>query len=167
MLLIRPMRPPHNRWVERTAPGRHGACLRKPHAGDAPALSFPGQGLRPCSPLTHALYGPSAPRRTEEEFRNEFLGSSNCARDEGRSLGFGLQDQNPNHQLLLSLNGLGSEQVWKRRGIPVRCLLERRTNLNRCRGVESIGTSSKPGIFVVPGTKFGGYLFTAQTVTGI
>ena len=109
----------------------------------------------------------SAPRRTEMKLSNEFHAGSNYKRDEGRPLGFGLQDQNSNHQLLLLLNGLGSEQVWKRRGLPVRCLLERRTNLNRCRGVESLGTSSEPGFFVVPGTKLGGYLITAQAVTGI
>jgi len=155
---------PHNKPFESTARGRHAVCLRNRRAGSLrPVMT----GLRPCSRFNGALYGQSAPRRTEEKFRNEILGNSNCARDEGRPLGFGLQDQNPNHQLLLSLNGLGSEQVWKRRGIPVRYLLERRTNLNRCRGVESIGTSSKPGSFVIPGTKFGGNLITAQTVTGI
>jgi hypothetical protein len=153
--------------IEPTALGCHGACVRKPRASDAAELSLSGQLLRPCSRFIWPLYGHSAPRRAKEKFGYEFHRGSNCARDEGRSLGFGLQDQNPNHQLLLLLNGLGSEQVWKRRGIPVRCLLERRTNLNRCRGVESIGTSSKPGSFVIPGIKFGGYLITAQTVTGI
>ena len=117
--------------------------------------------------LSAAFYRLSAPRRTEMKVSNEFHAGSNCKRDEGRPLGFGLQDQNPNHQLLLLLNGLGSEQVWKRRGLPVRCLLERRTNLNRCRGVESLGTSSEPGFLVAPGTKLGGYLITAQAVTGI
>ena len=90
-----------------------------------------------------------------------------CTRDEGRPLGFGLQDQDPNRQLLLLPNGLGSERDWKRRGLPVRYVLERRTNLNRRRGVESIGTSSKPGFFVESGTKLGGYLITARAMTGI
>jgi hypothetical protein len=30
---------------------------RKGRAGDAPGLSLPGQALRPCSLVIHALYG--------------------------------------------------------------------------------------------------------------
>ena len=143
---------PHNKPFQLTALGHHVFCMRKSRAGSLrPVMT----GLRPRLQLNGALSGRSAPRRTEEKFRNEILGNSNCARDEGRPLGFGLQDQNPNHQLLLSLNGLGSEQVWKRRGLPVRCLLERRTNLNRCRGVERIGTSSKPRRVVTSGSSLG------------
>jgi hypothetical protein len=46
---------PSNNWIESTALGRLAFCLRKSQAGDAPALSFPGQGLRPCSRLIQAL----------------------------------------------------------------------------------------------------------------
>lgn len=153
---------PFARWVEEM--GRSAKVAPEPpfvrrfHAGR--------KGATGCQ-LNRALYGRSAPRRFSERYSNGILRGSNCARDGGRPPGFGLQDQNPNHQLLLSPNGLGSEQVWKRRGLPVRYVLERRTNLNRCRGVESIGMSSKPGSSVIPGIKFGGNLITAQTVTGI
>jgi hypothetical protein len=43
----------------KTALGCHGACLRKPRASDATALSLPGQGLRPCSLVNRPLYGPN------------------------------------------------------------------------------------------------------------
>ena len=38
-----------------------------------------------------------------------------CTRDEGRSLGLGLQDQGPNHRKLLRHNGRGGERCGKRR----------------------------------------------------
>jgi hypothetical protein len=38
-----------------------------------------------------------------------------CTRDEGRSLGVGLQGQAPNRQRLLRHNGRGGERDWKRR----------------------------------------------------
>ena len=38
-----------------------------------------------------------------------------CTRDEGRSLGLGLQDQSPNHRKLLRHNGRGGERYGKRR----------------------------------------------------
>jgi hypothetical protein len=50
--------PPYNMPFESIALGRHGACLRKPHAGDAPAFHFPVEGLRPCSRFNGLLYGP-------------------------------------------------------------------------------------------------------------
>jgi hypothetical protein len=59
-------KPPHNKWVERTALGRPVFRLRESHAGDAPAPGFPAGHLRPCSPLTHALYGPNRNREIEE-----------------------------------------------------------------------------------------------------
>jgi hypothetical protein len=36
-----------------------------------------------------------------------------CTRDEGRSLGLGLQDQGPNHRKLLWSNGRGGERYGK------------------------------------------------------
>ena len=36
-----------------------------------------------------------------------------CTRDEGRSLGLGLQDQGPNHRKLLRSNGWGGERCGK------------------------------------------------------
>jgi hypothetical protein len=38
-----------------------------------------------------------------------------CTRDEGRTLGLGLQGQGPNHRKLLWLNGRGGERFGKRR----------------------------------------------------
>jgi len=48
---------PHNKRIELTARGRHGLCLRKARAGDAPGFRFPAEALRPCSQLIRALYG--------------------------------------------------------------------------------------------------------------
>ena len=48
---------PYNKWINQTALGRHGACFRKPRAGDAPGFRFPAEALRPCSLVIHALYG--------------------------------------------------------------------------------------------------------------
>jgi len=42
--------------IEPTALGRHAFCLRKSHAGDAPAFHFPVEGLRPCSRFIWPLY---------------------------------------------------------------------------------------------------------------
>jgi hypothetical protein len=52
-------------------------------------------------------------------------------RDEGRSLGPGLQDRGPNHRKLLRSNDRGGERVRKRRDEPVRGALGRRTKVNR------------------------------------
>jgi len=141
--------------------------MRKPRRFGELPFFFEGGEFAPCLAGYQGVIRTECATKVLGEIRKGNIRGPNCAGDGGRSPGFGLQDQNPNHQLLLSLNGLGSEQVWKRRGLPVRYVLERRTNLNRCRGVESIGMSSKPGSFVIPGTKFGGNLITAQTVTGI
>ena len=68
--------------------------------------------------------------------RNVIQGGSNCTRDEGRPLGLGLQGQGSNRQLLLLLNGLGSERVWKKGGF-IRQVFTGETNelesLSRCR----------------------------------
>lgn len=40
-----------------------------------------------------------------------------CTRDEGRSLGLGLQDQSPNHRKLRRHNGRGGERCGKRREV--------------------------------------------------
>ena len=65
------MRPPYNKWVERTALGRHVFRLRESHAGDAPVFRFPAEALRPCSPLTHALYGLNQSEEIEEIRKRE------------------------------------------------------------------------------------------------
>ena len=66
---------PHNKWIERTALGRHALCSRpvislgsqsKGRAGDATAPGFPAGHLRPCSPLIHTLYGPKIRDRKSE-----------------------------------------------------------------------------------------------------
>jgi hypothetical protein len=65
---------------------------------------------------TKILWG-RAPRRREKETwkcRGTFEQLC-CTRDEGRSLGLGLQDQGPNHRKLLRLNGRGGERCGKRR----------------------------------------------------
>ncbi len=38
---------PHNKLLKPTARGRHGPCLRKARAGDAPDLGFPAEGPSP------------------------------------------------------------------------------------------------------------------------
>ena len=43
---------PYNQGIERTARGRHGACLRKLRAGDTTGLSLPGQ----CPPSVLAVH---------------------------------------------------------------------------------------------------------------
>ena len=154
---------PYNNRIELTARGWHAPCVAASGASlrmhgarqFPPAPSLPGRRLRPCSQLIRALYGRvchEAPRRNSPE---DFFGAC-CTRDEGRPLGVGLQGLIPNRRLRLWPNGLCRERVRKRRGQPVRCVLERRTNLNRCRGVESIETSSKPGCSSKPGIKLWG-----------
>ena len=54
-----------------------------------------------------------------------------CMRDEGRSLGVGVQARAPNHRLLLGHNGPGSERARKRRARLVRYEPGRRTRVNR------------------------------------
>jgi hypothetical protein len=48
---------PHNKRIELTALGRHGLCLCKARAGDAPAPGFPAGHLRPRAQVTPVLYG--------------------------------------------------------------------------------------------------------------
>jgi hypothetical protein len=48
---------PYNNRFNLMSLGRHGACLRKPHAGDPTHLSLPGQVLRPRSQVNRTLYG--------------------------------------------------------------------------------------------------------------
>ncbi len=50
-------KPAHNKLIEWMSLGRHGPCEGKARAGDPPGLSFPGQALRPRSPLISTLYG--------------------------------------------------------------------------------------------------------------
>jgi hypothetical protein len=54
-----------------------------------------------------------------------------CTRDEGGPLGPGLQDQGSNHRKLLRHNSWGGERCGKGGSKPVRCLLVRRTQVNR------------------------------------
>jgi hypothetical protein len=58
---------PYNNPFNPTALGRHGICLRKSRAGDAPAFDFPVEGLRPCSRVNGELYGP----RNKTEFQRD------------------------------------------------------------------------------------------------
>jgi hypothetical protein len=48
---------PYNKRIERTAGGRHGARLREPRAGSAPALLLRRRACAPSSPFIRALYG--------------------------------------------------------------------------------------------------------------
>src|SRR3954453_17984937 len=50
---------------------------------------------------------------------------------------------------------------------PVRCALVRRTRVNRCCRVESVGTSPKPGSRCWPAPKLGGSLPTGRAATGM
>ena len=54
-----------------------------------------------------------------------------CMRDEGWSLGIGLQDQISNHRKLLGSNDSGGERFGKGGREPVRCVPRRRTKVNR------------------------------------
>src|SRR6267142_3469206 len=66
---------PYNKWINQTARGRHAPCTRwvdasgqsKGRAGDAPGLSLPGQALRPCSLVIHALYGREKETKKDSE----------------------------------------------------------------------------------------------------
>jgi hypothetical protein len=71
-----------------------------------------------------------------------------CVRDEGRSLGIGLQDRVPNHRKLRGAKVLVVSVPEKAGRELVRCEPRRRTQVNRRGGVESVGTSSKPGTVV-------------------
>jgi hypothetical protein len=68
---------------------------------------------------TKILWG-RAPRRREmeTEYVEVTFEQLCCTRDEGRSLGLGLQDQGPNHRKLRRHNGRGGERCGKRRGTP-------------------------------------------------
>ena len=92
---------------------------------------------------------------------------SNCTRDEGRSLGVGLQDQAPNHRKLRTAKGVGGERCGKG-GLRAHQVRPRKTNESeppmRCR--KNL-VSSKPGFSGWPGTSLGEGLLTAQAVTGI
>ena len=46
---------PYNNRIELTARGRHAACLRKRHAGSAPALLLRRRACALCSQLIRAL----------------------------------------------------------------------------------------------------------------
>jgi hypothetical protein len=65
------MAPPYNNRVKRTSLGRHGACLRKPRAGNPPVFHFPVEHFRPRSPLTRALYGPKI--EMERKMKNNWI----------------------------------------------------------------------------------------------
>ena len=54
-----------------------------------------------------------------------------CVRDEGRSLGIGLQDQIPNHRKLLGAKAPVVSVPEKAGREPVRCEPRRRTQVNR------------------------------------
>jgi hypothetical protein len=126
-------------------------------AAPVPSAAVPSGPAAPAVLAAHPhVIRTSVPRSTEEKFSLRFSFGACCTRDEGRPLGVGLQGLIPNRRLRLWFNGLGRERVRKRRGLPVRCVLERRTNLNRCRGVESIEVSSKPGRSSKPGIKVWG-----------
>jgi hypothetical protein len=71
-----------------------------------------------------------------------------CVRDEGRSLGIGLQDRVPNHRKLRGAKVLVVSVPEKAGRELVRCEPRRRTRVNRRGGVESVGTSPKPGTVV-------------------
>src|SRR5262249_61224968 len=88
-------------------------------------------------------------------------------RDEGRSLGIGLQDQIPNHLKLLGPKAPVVSVQEKAGREPVRCGPGRRTQVNRRGGVESVGTSPKPGASRWPGTQPRRDLLTDSVVTGI
>ena len=85
----------------------------------------------------------------------------------GRPLGLGLQDQGPNHRMLLRPNGRGGERDGKGRVKPVRWELGRRTRVNRRGCVESVGMPSKTGSSCWPVTKLGGSLSTARAMAGM
>ena len=71
-----------------------------------------------------------------------------CVRDEGRSLGIGLQDRVPNHRKLQGTKVLVVSVSEKAGQELVRYEPSRRTQVNRRGGVESVGTSPKPGAVV-------------------
>ena len=48
---------PHNNWIELTARGCHGPCLRKARASSPPGLLLRRRPYGPCSQLIQALYG--------------------------------------------------------------------------------------------------------------
>src|SRR5512135_14917 len=67
-------------------------------------------------------------------------------RDEGRPLGAGLRRQAPNHLERLGSRAPVVSVKEKARRDRVRCGSERRTQVNHRRRVESIWTTSKPGL---------------------
>ena len=91
----------------------------------------------------------------------------NCTRDEGGPLGLGLQDRGPNHRMLLRSNGWGGERSRKRRK-KIRQVCTGKANESEppmtCRKRRNV---SKTGLLLLARDKFGRYLFTARSGTGM
>src|SRR3954465_3419250 len=85
----------------------------------------------------------------------------------GRSLGAGLRRQAPNHLERLGSRAPVVSVKEKARRDCVRCGSGRRTGVNHRRSVESVWTTSKPGLSRCSGISAGGDPLTASVASGI
>ena len=88
-------------------------------------------------------------------------------RDEGRPLGAGLRRQAPNHLERLGSRAPVVSVKEKARRDRVRCGSERRTQVNHRRSVESVWTTSKPGLSRCSRDQRWGDPLTASVASGI